>query len=42
MALDPSKGAILSLMVQSPDLKERIRQGGYIGYLILMLGVPLA
>jgi biopolymer transport protein ExbB len=38
MALDPSKGAILSLMVQSPDLKERIRQGGYIGYLILILG----
>ena len=38
MALDPSKGAILSLMVQSPDLKERIRQGGSIGYLILILG----
>ena len=38
MALDPSKGAILSLMVQSPDVKERIRQGGSIGYLILVLG----
>ena len=38
MALDPSRGAILSLMVQSPDLGERIRQGGYIGYLILILG----
>ncbi|MCH9696147.1 MAG: MotA/TolQ/ExbB proton channel family protein [Gammaproteobacteria bacterium] len=38
MALDPSKGAILSLMVQSPDLKERVRQGGSIGYLILFLG----
>lgn len=38
MALDPSKGAILSLMVQSPDLKERIGQGGSIGYLILILG----
>ncbi len=38
MALDPSKGAILSLMVQSPDLKERIGQGGSIGYLILVLG----
>jgi biopolymer transport protein ExbB len=38
MALDPSKGAILSLMVQSPDVKERIRQGGSIGYLILFLG----
>jgi biopolymer transport protein ExbB len=38
MALDPSKGAILSLMVQSPDLAERLRQGGGIGYLILVLG----
>ena len=38
MALDPSKGAILSLMVQSPDIKERIGQGGSIGYLILILG----
>ncbi|MBT8083758.1 MAG: MotA/TolQ/ExbB proton channel family protein [Woeseia sp.] len=38
MALDPSKGAILSLMVQSPDLGERIDQGGAIGYLILILG----
>ncbi len=36
--LDPSKGAILSLMVQSPDLKERLAQGGGIGYLILVLG----
>lgn len=38
MALDPSKGAILSLMVQSPDLKERLGQGGAIGYIILILG----
>lgn len=38
MALDPSKGAILSLMVQSPDLSERLQQGGGIGYLILILG----
>ncbi|MEO0998623.1 MAG: MotA/TolQ/ExbB proton channel family protein [Pseudomonadota bacterium] len=38
MALDPSKGAILSLMVQSPGLTERLRQGGGIGYLILILG----
>lgn len=38
MALDPSKGAILSLMVQSPDMSERVQQGGGIGYLILILG----
>lgn len=38
MALDPSKGQILALLVQSPDLTERLRQGGYIGYTILGLG----
>lgn len=38
MAVDPTKGSILGLLVRSPDLWERIRQGGYIGYLILLLG----
>lgn len=39
VAIDPSRGAILSLMVQSPDLLERIDQGGVIGYLIIAVGV---
>lgn len=39
VALDPSRGAILSLMVQSPDLGEHVNQGGVIGYMIIMLGV---
>ncbi len=38
MVVDPSKGAILALMVQSPDWKERIQQGGIIGYIILLIG----
>ncbi len=38
MALDPTKGAILSLLVQSPDMKEKLKQGGGIGYMILALG----
>lgn len=38
VALDPSRGAILSLMVQSPSIMERINQGGVIGYLIIILG----
>ncbi len=38
MALDPTKGVILSMLVRSPDLKEKIKQGGVIGYLILVLG----
>lgn len=38
MAVDPSKGAILALLVESPDLIERINQSGAIGYLILAIG----
>ncbi|MGL5200736.1 MAG: MotA/TolQ/ExbB proton channel family protein, partial [Aeromonas veronii] len=37
--IDPSRGVILSLLVQSPTLKERIDQGGSVGYVILALGV---
>jgi len=37
-ALDPSRGQILSLLVQAPDLEERIEQGGVVGYVILGLG----
>ena len=36
--LDPSRGQILSLLVQSPSIKERIDQGGVVGYVILSLG----
>jgi biopolymer transport protein ExbB len=39
MAIDPSRGAILAQLVQTPTLEERIRQGGVIGYLIIALGV---
>ncbi|MCI5106227.1 MAG: MotA/TolQ/ExbB proton channel family protein [Pseudomonadales bacterium] len=38
IAIDPSRGSILSLIVQTPELGERIRQGGLIGYLILVIG----
>ena len=36
--VDPSRGQILSLLVQSPSLVERIDQGGVVGYVILGLG----
>jgi biopolymer transport protein ExbB len=39
IAVDPSRGAILALVVQAPDLRERINQGGIIGYIILGLGL---
>ncbi|MGI2028415.1 MotA/TolQ/ExbB proton channel family protein [Endozoicomonas acroporae] len=36
--VDPSRGQILSLLVQSPSIGERIDQGGVVGYVILGLG----
>jgi len=39
VVVDPTRGALMALLVQSPDLKERIQQGGWIGYIILGLGV---
>mgnify|MGYP000023547299 FL=1 len=36
--VDPTRGAIMALLVQTPTLKERIEQGGWIGYIILILG----
>lgn len=38
-ALDPSRGAILAHLVQSPTLLERIKQGREIGLIILGLGL---
>lgn len=37
-AIDPSRGSILSLLVQTPSLRERVEYGGAVGYLILCLG----
>ena len=36
--IDPSRGSILGMLVQRPNLQERIAQGGLIGYLIIALG----
>ena len=35
--VDPSRGAILSLLIQRPTIDERIQQGGVIAYIILIL-----
>ena len=37
--LDPSRGQILSLFARAPSLRERIDQGGVVGYAIIGLGV---
>ncbi len=36
-ALDPSRGVLLGLLVQSPSLLERIEQGKLVGYAILLV-----
>ncbi len=37
--IDPTGGSILGLLVQAPNLKERIEQGGLVGYIILGVGL---
>jgi biopolymer transport protein ExbB len=38
MIVDPTRGALLGLLVQAPTLTERLHQGGIVGYIILVLG----
>jgi len=38
VGIDPTRGVILSMLIQTPDTLERIQQGGVIGYIILVLG----
>jgi len=37
--IDYSRGAILEMVVQTPDLKEKINQGGTVGFVIIGLGI---
>ena len=37
-AVDPSRGQLLSMLVQTPTLKERVGHGGVIGYAIIVMG----
>ncbi len=37
--IDPTRGSMLALLVQKPTLKERIVQGGVIGYAIMLIGL---
>jgi len=37
--LDPTSGVILSALVQTPNLRERVAQGGIVGYVIISLGI---
>jgi biopolymer transport protein ExbB len=37
--LDPTRGTLLAVLVQTPKFSEQIRFGGLVGYLILLLGI---
>lgn len=37
--IDPTSGAMLALLVQEPTLKERVVQGGFIGYVIIFIAI---
>ena len=37
--VDPTRGQILSLLTEKPNLKERIQQGGLVGYIIIGVGI---
>jgi len=39
LAVDPSRGGLLNALIDTPSPKERIQQGGYVGYVIITLGI---
>ena len=38
-AIDPVRGQLLTILTQAPNLRERIGQGGIIGYIIISIGI---
>jgi biopolymer transport protein ExbB len=39
LSLDPSQGALLAALIETPSPTERVQQGGSVGYVIIGLGV---
>ncbi len=39
LALDPTRGMLLGMLVEAPDMIERLHQGGIVGYVIIALGL---
>ncbi|WP_251976469.1 MotA/TolQ/ExbB proton channel family protein [Salinicola avicenniae] len=37
--IDPTEGDVLEALAQAPSLWERFQQGGYVGYVIIALGI---
>lgn len=39
VGIDPTRGALMSLLVQTPTIWERVKQGGAIGYIIIVIAM---
>ena len=39
LAVDPSRGTLLEALTDTPSLLERVEQGGFVGYTIIVLGL---
>jgi biopolymer transport protein ExbB len=39
MVIDPARGALMALVVQRPTLMERVEQGEFVGYVIIVVGI---
>ncbi len=37
--VDPTRGSLLGMLARTPDLRERIDQGGMVGYLTIVVGI---
>jgi biopolymer transport protein ExbB len=42
VAVDPGRGSLLAVLIDTRSLTERVPEGGYIGYAIIVLGVIAA
>jgi biopolymer transport protein ExbB len=39
LAVDPSRGSLLNALTDTPGVLERVNQGGFVGYVIIALGL---
>ncbi len=39
LSVDPSRGELLVALIDTPSRKERVQQGGFVGYVIISLGI---
>lgn len=37
--VDPTRGSLLGMLARTPDIRERIEQGGKVGYLTIAVGI---